>query len=192
VTASLHELWLIRHGETEWSRSGQHTSRTDLPLTEEGERRAQALKTYLAGKQFALVLTSPMQRARVTCELAGYTEQAQVDLNLLEWDYGEYEGLTTAGIRKSQPDWTIWTSTPPDGESAAQVGERADQVIARACAANGDVALFGHGHMLRVLAARWLGLEPNDGKLFALSTGTISVLGHEREARVIQRWNAAP
>ena len=186
------DLWLIRHGETEWSRSGQHTSRTDLPLTEDGERRALELKTYLAGRQFALVLTSPMQRAQHTCELAGYGAQAQIDANLKEWDYGAYEGLTTAEIRKTEPDWTIWTSTPPDGESSVQVGERADQVIARACTVQGSVALFGHGHMLRVIAARWLMLEPNAGRLFALGTGTVSVLGYERETRVLQQWNVTP
>ena len=190
--SGLLELWLMRHGETEWSRSGQHTSRTDLPLTAEGEERARALGKRLSGKQFALVLTSPMQRARETCRLAGYGEPAQVDSDLLEWDYGDYEGLTTAEIRQTAPHWTIWTGAPIDGESVTQVGARADAVIARGEKANGPVALFGHGHMLRVLAARWLGLEPNDGRLFALSTGTISVLAYERATRVIQQWNLAP
>jgi broad specificity phosphatase PhoE len=189
---SIQELFLIRHGETEWSRSGQHTSRTDLTLTEEGKRRGLVLKTYLARKKFARVLTSPMQRARLTCDLAGFGEQAEVDQNLMEWDYGEYEGLTTDQIRKLKPDWTIWNSTPPGGESAARVGERADLVIARAAQAGADVALFGHGHMLRVIAARWLSLQPSDGRLFALDTGTISILDYERETRVIRQWNFAP
>ncbi len=190
--SGLPELWLIRHGETEWSRSGQHTSRTDLPLTEQGEQRARQLGKYLNAKPFALVLTSPMQRARSTCRLAGFGEQSEIDADLLEWDYGDYEGLTTAEIRKTAPNWTVWTAPCPNGESAAQVGARADAVIGRATRSNGPTALFGHGHMLRVLAARWLGLDANAGRLFALSTGTISVLGHERDSPVIQQWNLAP
>jgi probable phosphoglycerate mutase len=141
----------------------------------------------LAGKPFALVLASPLRRALETCRLAGCS--AEITPDLREWGYGTYEGLTTAQIQVQNPDWTIWTATPPGGESAAEVAARADRVIARAVAAGGDVALFGHGHMLRVLAARWLELDPTNGRLFALSTGSISVLGYEREARVLQLWN---
>jgi broad specificity phosphatase PhoE len=182
-------LWLMRHGETEWSRAGAHTSRTDLPLTPEGERRAGNLKRLLGGLSFALVLTSPMRRAIDTCRLAGYGDAAQITPDLREWDYGSYEGRTTADIHTENPGWTIWTGTPPGGETAEQVAARADRVIERALSASGDVAVFGHGHMLRVLAARWLGAPPADGRFFALSTGSVSVLGWEREARVIERWN---
>ena len=181
------ELWLIRHGETEWSASGRHTSSTDLALTAEGERKAAAVGRLLAGKEFALVLASPLRRALETCRLAGYN--AEVTPDLREWSYGAYEGLTTAEIQVQNPGWTIWTGTPPGGESAEEVGARADRVIARVTAAEGNVALFGHGHMLRVLAARWLGLEPNGGRLLALATGSVSVLGYERESRVVQGWN---
>jgi len=181
------EIWLVRHGETEWSRSGQHTSRTDLPLTPEGERQAESLKRMLAGHSFALVLSSPMKRAVETCRLVGLTPEFSDYLR--EWDYGDYEGLTTAEIQKSAPGWTIFTGTPPNGETVEQVAARADHVISRALAAAGDVALFGHGHLLRVLAARWIGIEPSGGRLLALSTASLSVLGHEREARVIRLWN---
>jgi broad specificity phosphatase PhoE len=181
------EIWLIRHGETEWSREGKHTSRTDLPLTAEGERRAEAVGQWLKGRPFALVLTSPMRRALDTCRLAGYAAETTPDLS--EWDYGAFEGLTTAQIQVDHPGWTIWTGTPEGGETAQEVGARADRVIARAVAAGGDVALFGHGHMLRVLAARWLGLEPEGGRLLELSTGSVSVLGYERDTRVLQMWN---
>jgi broad specificity phosphatase PhoE len=187
------EVFLIRHGETAWSLSGQHTSRTDLPLTEEGRRSAIALGQRLAGRDFALVLSSPMQRALETCRLTGY--QAEIEPNLNEWNYGAYEGLTSADIHKTSPGWTIWTGTPPGGESADQVGDRADRVIERALGAiareEGDVALFAHGHMLRVLAARWLELPPDSGRLFALDTASLSVLGWERETRVIRMWNQA-
>lgn len=181
------ELWLIRHGETEWSASGRHTSSTDLSLTAEGERRAAAVGRLLAGRTFAMVLASPLRRALETCRLAGYSPEVTPDLR--EWGYGSYEGLTTAEIQVQNPGWTIWTGTPPRGESGAEVGARADRVIAQATAAGGDVALFGHGHMLRVLAARWLGLEPAGGRLLALSTGSVSVLGYEHETRVVQGWN---
>ena len=181
------DLWLVRHGETEWSAAGRHTSSTDLALTPEGERKAAAVGRMLAGTQFALVLSSPLRRALETCRLAGYNAAIEPDLH--EWNYGSYEGLTTAQIQVENPNWTIWTGTPPGGESADEVAARADRVIARAVAAGGDVALFGHGHMLRVLAARWLKLDPTNGRLFALSTGSISVLGYEREARVLQMWN---
>ncbi len=183
----MSSLWLIRHGETEWSAAGKHTSSTDLALTAEGERKAAEVGRMLAGKMFALVLASPLRRALDTCKLAGYS--AEVTPDLREWAYGAYEGLTTPEIQAENPGWTIWTGTPPGGESAEEVGARADRVIARAIATGGDLALFGHGHMLRVLAARWLGLEPQGGRMFALSTGSVSVLGHEREVRVVQGWN---
>jgi probable phosphoglycerate mutase len=181
------EIWLVRHGETEWSRSGQHTSRTDLPLTPEGERQAEHLKRMLVGHSFALVLSSPMKRAVETCRLVGLTPKISEDLR--EWDYGDYEGLTTAEIQKSAPGWTIFTGSVPNGETVEQVGARADRVISRALATAGDVALFGHGHLLRVLAARWVGIEPSGGRLLALSTASLSVLGYERETRVIRLWN---
>ena len=187
VIVSRGELWLIRHGETEWSAAGRHTSSTDLALTAEGERKARAVGRLLGDKTFALVLASPLRRALDTCRLAGYSPQETPDLR--EWGYGSYEGLTTAEIQVQNPGWTIWTGTPPGGESAEEVGARADRVIARAAAAGGDVALFGHGHMLRVLAARWLGLEPTGGRLLALSTGSVSVLGYEHQTRVVQGWN---
>ena len=185
-------LWLIRHGETEWSLSGAHTGRTDLSLTAAGKERAAALGRYLAGKQFALVLTSPLQRAQETCRIAGYGKVAQAEPNLREWDYGDYEGRTTADIRKQVPDWDLWTTGVPGGETIEQVGSRARLVIERTSRAGGDVALFAHGHILRILAACWLGLPPQAGRLFALDTGSLSVLGYERETHVIQRWNQVP
>jgi len=189
---SYPEIWLIRHGETEWSLSGQHTGRTDLPLTAAGKHHAEEIGRYLAGRPFALVLTSPLQRARETCRLAGYGGVAQIDADLCEWDYGAYEGRTSAQIQESVPDWTIWTSAVPQGETIQQVAARASRVIARATAAGGDVALFAHGHLLRVLTACWLGLPPDAGRLFALGTASVSVLGYERETRVIARWNVLP
>ncbi len=180
-------LWLIRHGETAWSLSGQHTSSTDLALTAEGERRAAAVGKLLAGKKFAAVLTSPMARARETCRIAGYAEGAIVSNDLREWNYGSYEGLTTADIQKTAPGWTIWTAAPPGGETIYQVAERAQRVIREA--PEGEVAIFGHGHFLRVLGACWLDVAPEMGRCFALSTGSISVLGYERDSRVILGWN---
>jgi probable phosphoglycerate mutase len=180
---------LARHGETEWSASGRHTSVTDVELTDNGRRAARALGERLAGRRFALVLTSPRTRARVTCELAGYGDQAEVDPDLVEWDYGEYEGLTTPQIRESVPGWTVWTHASPGGETAAQVGARADRVIARALAADGDVAVFAHGHFLRVLGARWLELEPERGASLGLDTASLCELGFERENRVLWLWN---
>lgn len=181
------ELWLLRHGETKWTLSGAHTSYTDLPLTDEGERCAKALGAWLNRRKFVLTLSSPMRRALDTGRLAGYSPEISDDLR--EWNYGEYEGRTTPEIQKTSPGWTIWNGGPKGGETIAEVGARADRVIARAVAAGGDVALFGHGHMLRILAARWLGLDPADGRLFALSTSSASVLGYERETRVIRLWN---
>jgi len=186
------QLWSIRHGETEWSSSGRHTGRTDVPLSETGVGQARALGASLAGRRFALVLTSPLARAAATCRLAGYGDVAVPTADLCEWDYGEYEGRTTAEIRERQPGWTIWTHGPERGESVDAVGLRADRVIARATAAGGDVALFAHAHVLRILAARWLGLAADAGRLLALDTAAVSVLGFEREARVIRRWNQTP
>lgn len=183
------QLWLIRHGETEWSLSGAHTSRTDIPLTARGEERAAKVRDYLAHRQFSLVLTSPMQRARETCRIAGYGDAAQIEENLREWDYGIYEGRTTAEIRKEQPNWSIWDSAPPQGEPVEHVAARAQQVIDRAAKASDQVALFAHAHVLRILAATWLGLPPRAASLFALGTGSVSTLGYERETRVISTWN---
>jgi broad specificity phosphatase PhoE len=187
------ELCLIRHGETEWSLSGQHTSTSDIALTEHGRQRAVELKEYLNGRKFAAVLTSPMSRAKETCAIAGYGDVAQVDENLMEWNYGESEGKTTKQMReKYGPTWSVWTDPIVDGEAVEHVGERADKVIARALAAAGDagqVALFAHAHILRILAARWIGLPATGGKLFGLGTGSVSVLGFERETRVISKWN---
>jgi broad specificity phosphatase PhoE len=186
------ELWVVRHGETEWSASGKHTSRTDVPLTEQGRLRAERLRDYLKGTRFDAVLVSPMVRARETCEIAGLGGRAVVDEGLKEWDYGVYEGRTTAEIRATEPGWSVWTSEIRGGETVEHVGERADGVIARALEAQGDagrVILFAHAHILRILAARWVGLPATDGALLALGTGSVSVLGWERETRVIERWN---
>jgi broad specificity phosphatase PhoE len=190
------ELWLVRHGETEWSAAGKHTSRTDLPLTEQGRARAVKLGAYLAGTTFAEVLRSPMLRAKETCEICGFENRAEVDEDLREWDYGVYEGRTSKDIQAEIPGWSVWTSPIVGGETVEHVGERADSVIARALAAAGPetaevsrVLLFAHAHILRILAARWVGLEARGGSLLALGTGSVSVLGWERETRVIQRWN---
>jgi len=183
------ELWLIRHGETEWSLSGAHTGRTDLPLTEHGRKQAEAIRRELGGRKFVLVLTSPLERARETCALAGYGGSAQFEDNLHEWDYGDYEGRTTLQIRQEAPYWSLWKDGVPNGETVEQVASRADAVIARAVAAGGDAALFAHGHILRILTARWLGQNPRDGRLYALGTASLSTLGYEHETRVITRWN---
>ena len=184
-----HQIWLVRHGETEWSRSGQHTGRTDIPLTETGRHQAEALGRHLGHRPFALVLTSPLARARETCKLAGYGDAAQTSDDLLEWDYGVYEGRTTRDIQAEQPGWSIWTAAIAGGEAVEHVGERVRRVIDRAAAAPGDVALFAHAHVLRILAACWLGLPPAGGRLLALGTAAISVLGHEHETRVVSVWN---
>lgn len=183
------EVVLVRHGETEWSANGRHTSRTDLPLTDDGRERARALGGLLGGRRFALVLVSPLRRARETADLAGLGETAEVTDELREWDYGDYEGLTTPEIRADRPDWNLWRDGCPNGESPAQVGARADRVLARASEAGGDVALFAHGHILRVLTARWLEMAPAEGSRFALAAGALSRLGFERETRVVQEWN---
>jgi broad specificity phosphatase PhoE len=187
-----HQFVLARHGQTEWSESGQHTGTTDIPLTSTGEQQAQSLAAPLSAWDFALVLTSPMQRARSTCRLAGLGDRAEVTDDLREWNYGDYEGLTTRQIREGRPGWTLFTGGAPNGETADQVAARADRVIEQALAADGPVVAFAHGHILRVVCARWLGLDANSARFFALSPATISVLGFEREQRVIDRWNLAP
>ena len=183
------ELWVIRHGETEWSRDGRHTSVTDLPLTEHGVEVAHELAPRLAGVEFDLVLTSPRQRARVTAELTGFPD-AEVDEDLAEWAYGDYEGITTPEIRERVPGWTVWTHGCPGGETAQQVSDRLDRVIKRVEAVDGRSLVFAHGHSLRALTARWLDLPVADGRLFRLDTSTLSVLGFERETAVILRWNS--
>ncbi len=185
------DLWLVRHGETEWARLGRHTGRTDVPLTELGREQAEALGRRLDGHRFELVLTSPLSRARETAELAGFGDVAIPDSDLMEWDYGSLEGRETAEIREGYPGWTIWRGPWPGGETIDQVAARADRVVARVRAAtvDGDALVFAHGHLLRVLTARWLGLEPASGGWFALDTATISVLGWERGSPVVQTWN---
>ncbi|WP_141014631.1 histidine phosphatase family protein [Nocardioides sambongensis] len=182
------ELWLVRHGPTEWSEAGRHTSVTDLPLLPSGEDRARALAGRLAPQRFDLVLSSPRRRARRTAELAGFAE-AEVDPDLAEWSYGEYEGLTTAQIREQVPGWTIWTHPAPGGESDVEVAARLDRVVRRARGVRRTL-VFAHGHSLRALAARWLGLPVGDGRLLRLDTATVSALGFERETAVVLRWNA--
>jgi probable phosphoglycerate mutase len=183
---------VVRHGETEWSRSGRHTSRTDLPLTDAGRKAAERLVRALPRWDFALVLCSPKLRARETCHAAGLGGRAVIDEDLCEWDYGDYEGLTTAEIRARRAAWNLWTDGCPGGESPAQVGARADRVLDGLRAAGGDTIVFAHGHILRVLAARWLEFEPAVGARFALSAGGIGVLGHERATAVLERWNEQP
>jgi probable phosphoglycerate mutase len=180
-------VWLVRHGETEWSRDHRHTSTTELDLTADGETVARALAPRL-DRRFDLVLTSPRRRARVTAALAGHPG-AEVDDDLAEWDYGDYEGITTAEIRKSVPGWTVWTHPTPGGEDAAHVTRRLDRVVAR-LREHTSTLVFGHGHALRALAARWLGLPVSQGQLLRLDTATVSVLGYERDQRVVLRWNA--
>jgi broad specificity phosphatase PhoE len=184
-------VYLARHGETAWSLSGQHTGPTDLPLTERGERNARRLGARLAGLVFEKVFTSPSQRARRTCELSGFGEAAEVDRNLVEWNYGEYEGLRTPEIRAKRPDWQLFRDGCPGGESPAQIGARADEVVNRLRAVNSNVLIFSSGHFLRVLAARWLGLEPAAGRFFVLNTASVSALGCENNLSqpAIRLWN---
>ncbi len=184
-----HQVVLVRHGQTEWSLSGQHTGTTDMPLTDEGRRHAEALGGRLSAWSFARVLTSPLSRAVDTCRLAGLGDDAETTGDLREWDYGEYEGRRTVDIREERPGWDLWKDGVPGGETVEEVGARADRVIDAARSAGGDVALFAHGHVLRVIGARWIGLPPDHGALLALSTASISVLGWERETAVIERWN---
>jgi broad specificity phosphatase PhoE len=183
------EVVLVRHGETEWTRTRQHTGRTDLPLNEAGKAQAPLVGDALRGRAFPLVLTSPLRRARETCELAGFGAVAEARDDLAEWDYGEYEARKTVDIRAERPGWSLWRDGVPGGESPADVGRRADRVIEEIRAAAVDTLVFGHGHQLRVLTARWLGLEPADGRLFVLGTAAISVLGYERETAALLRWN---
>ena len=182
-------VFAIRHGETAWSLSGQHTGTTDIPLTDNGRRLAERLGPVLAQETFALVLVSPMQRARETCDLAGLGDGAVIDHNLMEWDYGKYEGLTPKQINEVAPGWLIFRDGCPGGEAPEQVGDRVDRVIARVRAAEGDCAVFAHGHVLRVLGARWLGLPAGAGQHFTLSTGAVSVLGYYHDTPAIRIWN---
>jgi len=184
-------LFVIRHGETAWSLSGQHTGITDIPLTENGRRLAERLRPVLAKESFALVLVSPRQRARETCRLAGLGDAAIVEPDLAEWNYGAYEGRTTEDIQKERPGWEIFRDGCPGGETPAEIGARVDRVIARSRAVEGNVALFAHGHVLRVLVARWIGLPPGGGQHFMLNTGTLSVLGNYRGVPAVRVWNGS-
>lgn len=186
----LKQIYLVRHGETEWSLSGQHTGITDIPLTENGRRVAKLFEPLFAKASVALVLTSPLERARKTCELAGLGSRAEIDPDLMEWNYGEYEGLTTKQIHEKSPEWMLFRDGCPGGESSEQVRARADRVIARVRAVDGNVALFAHGHILRVLAARWIGFPVIAGCHFMLDTATLCVLSYYRGYPVIKRWNA--
>src|SRR5439155_17065077 len=182
------QVVLVRHGETEWSAARRHTGRTDVPLTEVGRLQAKELGACLRGWRFAMVLASPLQRALDTARLAGF-DQPGIREDLQEWDYGEYEGRRTPDIREQRPGWTLWTDGVPGGETAEEIGRRADRVIDEVRTVKGDAALFAHGHVLRVLAARWVGLPPRSGSRFALDTATVCALGYERETPVISRWN---
>jgi broad specificity phosphatase PhoE len=185
-------LWLVRHGETEWARTGRHTSRTDVPLTDLGRQQARALGSELRNVAFGVVLSSPMQRGLETARLAGFADRVETTDDLREWDYGADEGLTTPEIREGRPGWSVWIDGPSGGETIAAVAERADRLIRRTLASEGDVLLFGHAHALRVLTARWLDQPPGEGRHYELGTGTISVLGWERETPTIERWNVSP
>jgi probable phosphoglycerate mutase len=186
---------LMRHGSTEWSRSGQHTGHTDIPLLDEGRREAEAAGDLLRAQglgRFDLVLTSPLRRASESCALAGFGAEAQPEPDLMEWDYGEYEGLTTREVRRSVPGWSLWVNGVPGGERASDVGRRADRVVARAVAQEGDTLCVAHGHLLRVLAVRWLGLPPVAGRLFELNPGAVCLLGWDDDCRFVRRWNVLP
>ena len=182
-------MWLVRHGETEWARLGKHTGRTDIPLTELGREQAASVAARLAGRPFARVLSSPLARAMDTARLAGFADRVEASDDLVEWDYGADEGRTTPEIRVDRPGWSIWDDGPQAGETIDDVAARVDRVIALAREQAGDVLVFAHGHVLRILAARWLDLPPGSGRMFALSTATLSILGWEREAPVVERWN---
>lgn len=187
---SRYRIFLIRHGETEWSRSGQHTGNTDLPLTEHGRRQGEALATFFAGRTFARVLSSPLRRAYETCQLAGFANVAERTVDLKEWNYGIYEGKKTIDIQKSEPGWSIWRTTVPEGESLDEVTARVRRVIQSVASVDGDTALFAHGHVLRILIACWLGLDARDGRMFALGAGSISILGWEHSTHVLERLNS--
>ena len=182
-------MWLVRHGETEWARTGRHTGLTDIPLTAIGRHEALDLAPRLAGHPFAAVISSPLSRALDTARLAGFGDEVQVDTDLVEWDYGDDEGRTTLEIRAERPDWTIWSRGPAGGELLDAVAKRVDRVIERARAIEGITLCFAHGHLLRILGARWIGLAPTGGESLALDTATISILGWDREAPAIRRWN---
>ena len=184
-----HEVWLVRHAETEWSKSGRHTGRTNVPLTDAGRDRALQLADRLRGQEFALVLSSPLDRARETARLAGLADRCEVREDLLEWDYGDYEGITTPEIREKQPGWYLWRDGVPNGETPAEVSARCDRVVEEILAVDGDVAIFAHGHILRALGARWAEEPVRFGGRLFLSTGSVSVLGFERETRVVRLWN---
>jgi probable phosphoglycerate mutase len=185
------EVWLVRHGETEWARDLRHTGRTDIALTAKGRAEARQVGRRLAGVPFDLVLSSPLSRALDTARLAGFGDRARVDADLVEWDYGRFEGLTTREIRRSRPGWSLWRDGAEGGESPTDVGRRADRALGAIASIEGRVLVFSHGHFLRTLAVRWLGLEPSDGRLLALYVATVSVLGWEHETRVVERWNEA-
>ena len=189
----LPEIHVVRHGETAWTVSRRHTGLTDIPLTERGECQARRLGEHLRGRNFARVFASPLQRARRTCELAGFSAQAHIDSDLVEWNYGDYDGLTREEILKQRPGWQVFRDGCPKGESVADVGARADRVIARLRALDGDILIFSSGHFMRVFAARWLGLDASFGRLFLLSTTTLSILGyeHDKNESVIRLWNDA-
>jgi len=186
------EIWLLRHGETEWTLTGQHTGSTDIPLTENGRKQAEMLKPKLADKKFKLVLRSPMKRSEETCRLAGWADHAQVDPDIVEWQYGEYEGKSTPQIRKetNNPEWTIWDHPPQKGESLQQLSDRADRVVEKISKVDGDVAIFSHGHFLRLITMRWLKFPAITGRLFILETGTVTVLTTQRGYNVLRKWNA--
>ena len=190
MTSKEQKVYFLRHGETEWSLNGKHTGVTDIPLTENGRMAALLLQPILARETFALVLTSPLRRARDTCELAGLGQRANVEIDLIEWNYGEYEGLTTEQIRVARPGWSVFRDGCPGGETPDQVGSRADRVLRKVHAAEGNVALFAHGHILRVLAARWINLSASYGEHFLLDTATLNVLGYYRESPAFKIWNA--
>jgi broad specificity phosphatase PhoE len=190
---STPEIYLIRHGETEWSLAGKHTGVSDIPLTEHGRQQARLLRQELVTTNFGLVLTSPLQRARETCELAGLAARAQIDPDLMEWNYGAYDGLTSEQIHVDRPGWTIFNDGGgPGGETPEQVGVRVDRVIARVRAVKADAVLFAHGHVLRVFAARWVGLAPSAGAHFLLDTATLSVLNSDGGVGALKRWNVSP
>jgi broad specificity phosphatase PhoE len=185
------QVVIVRHGATEWSESGQHTGRTDLPLLDSGRRQAEAVRTHLAEWNFDLVLCSPLLRARETCRLAGFGDRAELCDGLHEWDYGDYEGMTTPEIREQNPDWLLWRDGCPHGELPADIGARVDRILARLAETDGDALLFAHGHVLRVLTARWLEMDVAAGARFRLEAGSLGVLGHERDTTALVRWNAS-